>query len=359
MAIVGRLAPSPTGLMHIGNLRSLVLAWLAVRATNGRIYLRIEDLLADTANHTAALIDDLRWLGLDWDPPPSTPVSAQSADLWAQSQRESLYAAVVDALIAAQLAYPCICTRKDVELAATAPHAEDMATAYAGTCRGRYASVVDAQQDERARAHAADRAPMGVAVRLCIPEGTFAFVDLIHGQQVVNVAATAGDLVIRRKDGGFAYMLAVVVDDIAMGVNQVVRGDDLLAATGQQLAVYRQLMQCARLQAATHENQQFWQLAAIAEPPSHAHVSLVVGDEGRRLAKRNKSMHLRSMRDRGVTASAVRAWILASCGQPPATTWYRAAAVFDWAQVPRSPVVFGHQELATLVAEAQIESPTC
>ena len=358
MAVVGRLAPSPTGLMHIGNLRSLALAWLAVRATNGRIYLRIEDLLPDTANHTTALIDDLHWLGLDWDPPPPNPASTQSADFWAQSQRESLYAGVVDALIAAQLAYPCICTRKDVELAATAPHAEDLATAYGGTCRGRYASVVDAEQDERARALAAGRAPMGVAVRLCIPEGTFAFVDLLHGQQVVDVAATAGDVVIRRKDGGFAYMLAVVVDDIAMGVNQVVRGDDLLAVTGQQLAVYRQLWQCARLQAATHENQQFWHMAAVAEPPNHGHVALVVGDEGRRLAKRNKSMHLRSIRDRGVAGSAVRAWILASCGQPPALTWYRAAAAFDWAQVPRSPVVFGHQELATLVAHVPTESPT-
>lgn len=351
--LIGRMAPSPTGQLHLGNVRSLALAWLAAKAQGGQIYLRIEDLAPAAAASTAELIADLAWLGLAWDAPDNAalhwPEPAGQA-WWVQSQRGALYAAVVDQLLAAGRAYPCVCTRKDIERAATAPHAEDGGPVYPGTCRGRFATVGEARAWEVRQAEAACRAPMGCAVRLKVADQPLHFNDMCRGPQTVDVAASAGDIVIARKDGGFAYMLAVVVDDLAMGVTQVVRGDDLLAATGQQLAIYQAIAELAvTLAAQPGPLQPFWQRAMVWQPPDHAHVALVVGDDGRRLAKRNQSVHLQQIRAAGVTAADIRRWVAQTSGVPTDTDWMAMAQRFDWGGVARQAVLFGEAALAKLL----------
>lgn len=329
--VVGRLAPSPTGLLHVGNLRSLAAAWLAARAAGGRVFLRIEDLMPNMAPHIAPLLADLRWAGLDWDAPPAGAGMQLREAYWLQSARHELYAAVIGDWLARGVAYPCVCTRKDIDRAALAPHAEDAAPAYPGLCRGRFASLAEAEAFERQRAASEGRAPLGVAVRARVPDGTVGFDDAVRGPQRVDVAQSSGDIVIRRKDGGAAYMLAVVLDDDAMGVTQVVRGDDLLEVTGQQIALGRLL------------RGQSW------HQPEYAHVPLVIGDDGRRLAKRNQSLQLRALREAGVAAAKLRGWLLESLGLGGGQTWQQAARDFAWSRVPLHPVRFGPAEQAELL----------
>jgi glutamyl-tRNA synthetase len=328
--VVGRLAPSPTGLLHVGNARSLLLAWLAARHANGRIHLRIEDLLPDGDAHLPALLADLRWLGLEWDP-------WQGHDFLKQSQRGSMYDALLADLLARGDVYPCVCTRKDIDLAARAPHAEDKAAAYPGTCRGRFASETEALAFERERAHLENRPPLGVALRLKVPDAPVAFVDRLHGAQTLVLPEDSGDIVVRRKDGGVAYMFAVVVDDWAMGVTQVVRGDDLLEVTAQQIAVYRALQ---RLDSAL--------LPAFLALPAYAHVPLVLGDDGRRLAKRNQSLQIGHLRGLHEAPDRLLAWLATSIGLEPTRDLAVMARHFDWQRLPHEPVRFGAVELANL-----------
>lgn len=347
----GRLAPSPTGLLHLGNVRSLALAWLAARAAGGRVYLRIEDLLPGLDANIAPLLDDLAWLGLDCDPAPPDPCAAAPRPWWKQSERAAVYAAIVEDLLASGHAYPCVCTRKDIERAALAPHAEDLAAAYPGTCRGRFGSAAEARAFEAQRARAEGRPDLGVAVRLRVPQGEFRFDDLCRGLQVVDVARQAGDIVIQRKDRGFAYMLAVVVDDLAMGVDQVVRGDDLLEVTGQQLAV-RSALAARSGATAPALVSDVYRAAQARSAPTHAHVSLVIGDDGRRLAKRNQSLHLRQLRAAGVSAQAISAWVWDSIGLAAARDWPEAAGLFAWSALPGVPVPFGASHFAALARHA-------
>jgi glutamyl-tRNA synthetase len=311
----GRLAPSPTGLLHVGNARSLLWAWLEARARGGAVLLRIEDLLPGQAEHAGDLLRDLAWLGLDWDEAPDLPGRVEAAALAPelagrpaliqQSGRAERYAAVAARLVAAGAAYPCVCTRRDIEQAALAPHADGYGPRYPGSCRGRFGSVAAAQRYEAARAARAGRSPLGVALRLRVAEGEARFEDRLRGPQRQDVQATAGDVVIWRKDGGAAYMLAVCVDDAAMAITDVVRGDDLLPATGQQLAVHAALAaHCPEL------------VGGAPRPPAWCHVPLVYGDDGLRLAKRARSLHLRSLAGEGVDPAALRAWIAASLGLP-------------------------------------------
>ncbi len=325
--VVGRLAPSPTGLLHVGNARSLLLAWLAVRHAGGRIHLRIEDLLPDGDVHLPALLADLAWLGLPCDP-------WQGQAFIRQSERAALYDALLAVLLTRGEVYPCVCTRKDIDLAARAPHAEDKATAYPGTCRGRFGSEAEALAFERQRAAEEGRPALGVALRLVVPDAPVTFTDLLHGPQTVRLPDDSGDIVVRRKDGGVAYMFAVVVDDWAMGVNQVVRGDDLLEVTGQQLAVYAALQ---RLSAP--------ELPAFQGLPSYVHVPLVLGDDGRRLAKRNASLHVGALRESGVPAQRLRAWLATSVGMPPSEDFASLIDDFAWSRLPRTPVHFGVERL--------------
>jgi glutamyl-tRNA synthetase len=361
-AVTGRLAPSPTGLLHLGNLRTLAVAWLAARAAGGRIYMRIEDLLPGMDAHVAPMLDDLRWVGLDWDGPSATDL--WQPDPWPgwqgppcsiQSRRSAIYEAVCAALLAAGWVYPCMCTRKDIDGAARAPHAEDRGVAYPGTCRGRFGSIQEALDAENHRAAGEGRAPLGVALRLRVPEAPVGFRDLLCGPQQVALPADSGDIVIRRKDGGFAYMLAVVVDDLAMGVNQVVRGDDLLAATAQQLAVYAALADVAALAVQRGDGLgALWHRAAAWSPPQHAHIPLVYGDDGRRLAKRNQSLHLRQLRAAGVAAGTLRRWLAESLHLQVALSgdasadWAAMVAAFALERMPRDPIHLDGATLATL-----------
>jgi glutamyl-tRNA synthetase len=269
----GRFAPSPTGALHLGNARTALVSWLAARAAHGAWAMRVEDLDAPRVRPglEARILDELRWLGLDWDEGPDV---GGTAGPYRQSERLPAYAAALDRLRAAGLVYPCFCSRAEIAAAAQAPHGpSDEGPRYPGTCAGL--------SPEEARRRAVARRP---AWRFRVAAGAVAFDDAIHGRQEVDVAAQVGDFVVARADGVPAYQLAVVVDDAAMAVTHVVRGDDLLPSTARQLLLYRALA-----------------LAA----PAFAHVPLVVGEDGERLAKRHGAASLGELRDRGADARAV------------------------------------------------------
>jgi glutamyl-tRNA synthetase len=271
-----RLAPSPTGSLHLGNARTFLVNWLLARQRGWRIVLRIEDLDGPRVRRGAdqETMQDLRWLGLDWDDGP----------VW-QSQRHALYQQAVEQMIRDGVAYPCVCTRSEIETSASAPHAEDGSTIYPGTCRGRFASLEEARRIAR-------REP---AVRFRVPEAEVCFHDQFLGDQAIDARQQLGDFVIRRNDGTAAYQLAVVVDDAEQRVTQVVRGADLLDSTARQILIYRQL-------------------GLGHSIPSHFHLPLVVGPDGRRLAKRHGDTRIRTVREQGVSPGRVRALLARWCG---------------------------------------------
>ena len=215
METVGRFAPSPSGRLHLGNLLCALLVWLSARQKDGRVLLRVEDL--DTARcpwrYSEQMERDLQWLGLDWDIGPGRD---NGTGPYYQSQRTEIYQAALETLREKGLVYPCFCTRAELH-AASAPHREDGQVVYAGTCR----RLTAAEIVEKSR----NRAP---ALRLITPEERWDFTDGHMGRYEENLAADCGDFLLRRSDGMFAYQLAVVVDDAAMGVTEVVRGADLL-----------------------------------------------------------------------------------------------------------------------------------
>jgi glutamyl-tRNA synthetase len=320
VSIRGRFAPSPTGALHLGNARTALLSWLAVRAAGGAYVMRVEDLDRPRVRPglEARILDELRWLGLDWDEGPDV---GGPAGPYRQSERAGRYADALARLRAAGHAYPCFCSRAEIALAARAPHGPtDEGPRYPGTCR-------ELDPAETAR-RSATRAP---AWRLRVPEGPVSFEDLVHGVCTRDVAAETGDFVIARADGIAAYQLAVVVDDDAMGITDVVRGDDLLASTARQLLIYRALG-----------------LAA----PRFAHVPLVVGEDGARLAKRHGALSVAELRARGADPRAVMGLLaelsgLAAAGARP---WPGALVPgFDLARVPRAPAVLTAARLTALL----------
>ncbi len=288
---VTRLAPSPTGLLHLGNAWSFLLAWLGARSCGGKVLLRVEDLdpARSKPEFCAALEQDLLWLGLDWDGQPLY-----------QSRRGQLYETALDGLRQRHLAYPCYCTRKELRAAyddlqglAAAPHQPvwgDAGAAYSGACR----KLNPAQRAER---EAMGRHP---AWRLAGPPEPFAFTDLVFGPQSYALAQLGGDFALRRSDGVWAYQLAVCVDDAAMGVNLVVRGQDLLSSTPRQLCLLELMGQ---------------------EAPRYAHLPLLLDAEGQRLAKRHQSLSLAALRQAGLAPEAVIGFLahLAGWGHGPCT----------------------------------------
>jgi glutamyl-tRNA synthetase len=315
----GRYAPSPTGPLHLGNARTALLAWLAARAAGDRFAMRVEDLDGPRVRPglEARILEELRWLGLDWDEGPD--VGGPHAP-YRQSERLRLYADALDALRARGLAYPCFCSRAEIAAASQAPHGPaDEGPRYPGTCR-------DLDEAERGR-RAARKRP---AWRFRVPALTVAFRDEVFGEQRVDVEAQVGDFVVMRADGVPAYQLAVVVDDAAMEVTEVVRGADLLASTARQLLLYRAL--------------------ALREP-RFAHVPLVVGDDGERLAKRHGALSLGELRERGVPARAVVALLARSCGlaapgeEPAPRDLVRG---FSLSRVGTSPATLHAAEVAAL-----------
>nr|WP_325211922.1 tRNA glutamyl-Q(34) synthetase GluQRS [uncultured Oscillibacter sp.] len=303
---VGRFAPSPSGRIHLGNILCCLLAWLSARRKGGKIILRIEDLDAARCprRYAGQMIEDLRWLGLDWD---EGPEAGGPDEPYFQSQRTALYQAALERLEAQDLIYPCFCTRAELH-AASAPHREDGQTVYAGTCRG----LTPAQREERAKA----RPP---ALRLRVPDKEFSLIDGHMGNYAENLARDCGDFLLRRSDGMFAYQLAVVVDDTAMGVTEVVRGADLLASTPRQLYLY--------------------QLLGLT-PPAFIHFPLLLAPDGRRLSKRDADAGLDSLRGR-VTAEELLGRLAQLAGFHPSGEPCPAAGLlreFSWETVPREDI---------------------
>jgi len=306
--ITGRLAPSPTGAQHLGNARTYLLAWLSIRARHGRVVTRIEDIDSPRVKPWAAqqALDDLHWLGLDWDEGPD--IGGPHAP-YVQTERRKLYQAALERLKQADRVYPCTCTRSDVAAAASAPHAGQEGPRYPGTCAHRHAADADSLAGQ----------PFVWRYRASVEP--VSFVDRVAGPQRASVAEALGDFVVAKGDGSPAYQLAVVVDDHAMGVTDVLRGDDLLPSALRQLDLYRHF---------------HWQ------PPEFAHVPLVVGVDGRRLAKRHGDTRLSWLRERGASPERVVGLLAHSCGLRPTTEAVQACelvADFDLSRLPTGPLV--------------------
>ncbi len=304
---VGRLAPSPTGAQHLGNARTYLLAWLSARSQGGKVVMRIEDLDSPRIKPWAIeqAMQDLHWLGLDWDEGhdiggPHLP--------YIQTERASLYQEPLQRLLTANLIYPCTCSRTDIEHAASAPHESIDGPIYPGTCAAWSVGDPLPDMDE-------------FCWRFRAPDQQMLINDVLCGEVTLNVAKQLGDFPITRKGGQVAYQLAVVVDDEMMGVNEVVRGNDLLASAFRQRCLQQSLGY---------------------RPMRYIHVPLVVGADGRRLAKRHGDTRLSQYREQGVAPEQVIGWAAHSAGliadDRPCTA-ASLVADFDWQRVNRETVV--------------------
>ena len=309
---VTRLAPSPTGALHLGNARTFLINWALARQAGWRMVLRVEDLDGPRIKPEASAqaVEVLRWLGMDWDEGPVY----QASDL-------GVYESALERLRSQRLVYACRCTRKEIERAQSAPHEEDGGEVrYPGTCRG----------GTGAGSSGSDGEP--TAWRVKVPEGRIGFRDTVHGERTYDVQAEVGDFVVATKAGLPAYQLAVVVDDARQGVTQVVRGDDLLGSTARQLWLYR--------------------LLGLEPVPTYTHLPLVVGSDGRRLAKRHGDTRLTTYRQRGVAAERVvglLAYWSGVVGRREACSAEVFAERFEMGRLSREAVVFTQEDEAWLL----------
>jgi glutamyl-tRNA synthetase len=315
-----RLAPSPTGALHLGNARTFLINWLLARQNGWEILLRIEDLDGPRikSGADAALLQDLKWLGLDWDSGPTY-----------QSARQEAYRAATAKLLETYQAYPCVCSRREVDLAASAPHAEDGAAIYPGTCRGKFANIEGARQTGKSP-----------AIRFSVPQGRtvkIEFEDGFMGHQQFNPQKDLGDFVIAKSDGTAAYQLAVVLDDIEAGITEIVRGDDLLDSTPRQILLYRALDHAKDI-------------------PHYTHVPLVVGEDGLRLAKRHGDSRIASYRESGVPASKILTllakWCAVNTDNQEIENPHHLRGRFDLSNLSPSPIIFTQADDHTLRASA-------
>ncbi|MEO6652513.1 MAG: tRNA glutamyl-Q(34) synthetase GluQRS [Ilumatobacteraceae bacterium] len=314
--MAGRFAPSPTGDLHVGNLRTALVAWLAARSTGRDFIVRMEDLdrVTSSAEHERRQLADLAAIGLDWD-----------GEVVRQSDRFDRYRTEIERLRSAGYVYECFCTRREIrreiDAAASAPHDHLPDGAYPGTCR-------DLSRAERADRAASGRTP---ALRLRTDGQVISIDDRVVGR----FDGAVDDVVLARADGVPAYNLAVVVDDIAQGVDQVVRGDDLLSSTPRQVLLYRLLG---------------------ASPPEYWHVPLVLGADGARLAKRHGAVTLEDLSRVGVDAESVVDALVRSLGLvgSPASTDLRALATgFTADAIRRSATRFDELGLPDLGAHGR------
>jgi len=300
-----RFAPSPTGFLHIGSARTALYNWAFARRTGGRFCLRIEDTDRErsTAESEAAIYDGLGWLGIEWDEGPLR-----------QSERTELYQAAIEELLAKDRAYRCTCTREELEARKQATIAAGRKWTYDGRCR-------DAAHGPACGPH---------TVRIRVPEeGKLAWDDLVFGPSGQD-AREIGDMIVRRSDGGPLYNLAVVVDDLEMGITHVVRGADHHSNTPLQIAIYQALGRT---------------------PPAFAHVPLIVGRDGKKLSKRRDPVSLQQFREEGVLADAMRNWLVRigwSHGDQETFAREEIAALFDLAAVHRSSAQADPSKLAWL-----------
>ncbi len=288
----GRFAPSPTGRMHLGNVFSALLSWLSVKSKGGEWLLRIEDIDPQRSRQEYAdlLMTDLEWLGLGWD---GTPVY--------QHDRGELYLEAFERLKAQGLTYPCYCTRADL-LATQAPHESDGRVVYPGTCRNRPAQPGKA-----------------AATRLIVPQRAITFTDGHYGRYTVDLSEEVGDFIIRRKDGAWAYQLAVVVDDALMGVTEVVRGRDLLLSSPQQMYVAEMLGYPS---------------------PRFVHLPLLCNGEGQRLSKRDKSLDMGCLRERYQPGELIGqlAFLAGLQSEPVPITTENLVPLFAWDKIPKNDI---------------------
>lgn len=295
--VKGRFAPSPTGRMHLGNVFSALLSWLSAKSKGGEWLLRIEDIDPQRSRQQWAdlIMDDLDWLGLLWDEGP-----------YYQSQRGNIYEHYLQMLKAQDMTYPCYCTRADI-LATQAPHESDGRVVYKGTCRNLPSGI-----------HSGP-----AAIRMKVPpvgEGVISFTDGHYGMHTVDLAVQCGDFIVRRKDGAWAYQLAVVVDDALMGINEVVRGRDLLLSSPQQIYLANQLG---------------------FSSPNFIHLPLLCNTAGQRLSKRDKSLDMESLRERysaeqiiGMLAHAAR---LTQTSAPISAQ--ELIDTFDWRKIGTEDII--------------------
>ncbi len=260
----GRFAPSPTGRMHLGNIFTALISWLSIKKAGGKWILRIEDIDPQRSKYEYAIQieDDLRWLGLTWD--EGGIANNGENGPYRQSLRQDIYDKYLRKITESGLTYPCFCTRADI-MATQAPHQSDGRVIYQGTCRPESLPVKKTTI----------RSDKPHAIRLFVPDEEISFTDKIFGMQSSNLAHDCGDFVLKRADGAWAYQLAVVIDDALMGVTEVVRGNDLLLSTAQQLYIYR--------------------LLGFREP-IHAHLPLVCNSQRQRLSKRDQALSMSELR---------------------------------------------------------------
>lgn len=297
-SVCGRFAPSPTGRMHLGNVFSALLSWLSARAQGGTWLLRIEDIDPQRSRleYADMLMDDLQWLGLEWDGEPC----------W-QSRRGDIYAHYLQQLTDVGLIYPCYCTRADI-LATQAPHESDGRVVYKGTCRNLPPG--------------SRKGP--AALRMKVPEegrGIVTFTDGHYGTHTVDLTTQCGDFIVRRKDGAWAYQLAVVVDDALMGINEVVRGRDLLLSSPQQIYLAQQLG---------------------FTPPRFTHLPLLCNTAGQRLSKRDKSLDMGCLRQR-FTPNQIIGLLAHAAGLQPTADAVSAQSLvktFSWDKVGTADITF-------------------
>ncbi|HKI56314.1 MAG TPA: tRNA glutamyl-Q(34) synthetase GluQRS [Trueperaceae bacterium] len=303
----GRYAPSPSGWLHLGNARSALVAWLRARSAGGRLILRVDDLDAPRTVEEAVLgnLEELRWLGLTWDEGPDV---GGGNGPYRQSQRSERYRQALERLRATGRLFECYLSRKELQEVASAPHG--LAPVYGEAQRRANAAVA-------ARKRAQGRTP---SLRLRVEPGEVRFQDALAGPQRFVAGRDFGDILVRRSDGLWAYQLATVVDDGAMGVTEVVRGDDLLPSTAVQLVLYG---------------------ALGLVPPAFLHLPLLLDTEGRRLAKRTGAGTLHALRAAGVPPERVLGLLAFGLGLLPELRAASAAellAAFDLASLRPGPV---------------------
>jgi nondiscriminating glutamyl-tRNA synthetase len=321
--VTTRFAPSPSGEVHLGNARTALFNFLLARHAGGRFILRIEDTDAERSReeHIAAVIGDLRWLGVDWD---AGPDREDERGPYRQSQRSALYTHYFKILEGSGSVYPCYCSPLELEIARKAQLAAGKPPRYAGTCRN-----LSPAQRERKRAQG-----LTPSMRFQVPNGRrIEFVDFVHGPQSF-LSDDIGDFIILRADGSAAFFFSNAIDDACMGVTRVLRGEDHLTNTPRQLLI----LEALGLQA-----------------PSYGHISLIVGPDGAKLSKRHGATTVRDYRDRGYRPEALANHLFRLGHSTPEHGFLsleEMARAFDSAHLGRAPARFDEQQLNVWQKEA-------
>ncbi|WP_138493875.1 tRNA glutamyl-Q(34) synthetase GluQRS [Paenibacillus pinistramenti] len=319
--IRGRFAPTPSGMMHLGNAKIALLSWLQIRSGNGVYVLRIEDIDIQRSRPelVQTIMEDLRWLGLNWD---EGPEAGGPFGPYTQSERLELYEAALQQLDRQERLYPCYCSRAELLQIAGAPHGlASEGPVYPGTCR-RLTREEQASREQH-------KAP---STRFAFRDERYDFEDGIAGYQQFP-PASGGDFIVKRADGMFSYQLAVTVDDAAMGITHVLRGSDLLDSTPRQLALYE---------------------AFGWSPPEFAHAPLLLGEDGRRLAKRHGDLSLAGLRRSGIPAERIIGWLAFISGlmdRPEPVKASELISGFALDRIARQPFTLTSEMIERLTAD--------